>query len=161
MNPSAFSGSNQIGKLPRPITDETAEKHFQAFIEELDREIKFEWRHEKLHRKMMWYINWATWVSRVLLLAMSTYELNNYGKSAPQLWSKLTIAILSVLNLGLPLMSATFRFQQRQEVHDKVAREYSSIRVELVSGQISLEDAVKRFTETRRQPTEAVIRRTP
>jgi hypothetical protein len=140
---------------------EISDKHFEAFIDELDREIKLEWRHEKLHRKMMWYINWATWVARVLLLAMSTYELNNYGKAAPQLWSKITIAILSVMNIGFPLMSATFRFQQRQEVHDKVAREYSSIRVELVSGQITLEEAVKRFTETRRQPTEAIIRRTP
>src|SRR4051812_9819138 len=118
------------------IMDEIGNKHFEAFIEELDREIKLEWRHERLHRKMMWSINWATWVARVLLLAMGTYELNNYGKGTPQLWSKLTIAILSVLNLGFPLMSATFRFQQRQEVHDKVAREYSSIRVELVSGQI-------------------------
>jgi hypothetical protein len=105
--------------------------------------------------------HWATWGSRVLLLGMSTYELNNYGKSPPELWSKLTRAILSVLNLGLPLMSAAFRFQQRQEVHDKVAREYSSLRVELVPGQITLEDAVRRFTETRRQPTEALIRRTP
>ena len=141
--------------------DEISSRHHEAFVEELEREIKWEWRHEKLHRKMMWYINWATWVARVLLLALATYELNNYGKAAPQLWSKLTIALLSVLNLGFPLMSATFRFQQRQEVHDKVAREYSSIRVELVSGQITLEEAVKRFTETRRQPTEAIIRRTP
>jgi hypothetical protein len=110
---------------------------------------------------MMWYINWATWVARVLLLALAAFEVSSYSKTTPQLWSKLTIAVLSVLNLGFPLMSATFRFQQRQEVHDKVAREYSSIRVELVSGQISLGEAVKKFTETRRQPTEAIIRRTP
>lgn len=141
--------------------DEIGDKHLQAFIDELDREIKWEWRHEKLHRKMMWYANWATWAARVLLLAMSTYELNNYGKATPELWSKLTIAILAVLNLGLPLLSSTFRFQQRQEVHDTVAREYSAIRLELLSGQISLEEAVKKFTETRRQPTEAIIRRTP
>src|SRR5947209_9122334 len=115
--------------------DDITTKHFEAFIEELDREIKFEWRHEKMHRKMMWYINWAAWVSRVLLLAAATFELSSYGKAAPQLWSKAAIAFLSVLNLGLPLMSASFRFQQRQEVHDKVAREYSSLRVELVAGQ--------------------------
>jgi hypothetical protein len=141
--------------------DEIGGQHFEAFIEDLDYQIKWEWRHEMLHRKMMWYLNWATWAARVLLLAMSTYELNNYGKIAPELWSKLTIAILAVLNLGFPLLSATFRFQQRQEVHDKIAREYSSIRLELVSGQISLQEAVKRFTENRRQPTEAIIRRTP
>lgn len=141
--------------------DESKVKHLQAFIDELDCQIKWEWRHEKLHRKMMWYINWATWAARVLLLAMSTYELNNYGRAAPQLWSKFTIAILSVLNLGFPLLAATFRFQQRQEVHDTIARDYSAIRLEVVSGQITLEEAVKRFSEIRRQPTEAIIRRTP
>jgi hypothetical protein len=140
---------------------ELDEKHLQAFIDELDCQIKWEWKHEKLHRKMMWYINWATWIARVLLLAFSTYELNNYGKAPSELWSKLTIAVLSVMNLGLPLLSSTFRFQQRQEVHDSIAREFSSLRVELLSGQITLEEAVKRFAKSRKQPTEAIIRRTP
>lgn len=141
--------------------DEVSKRKQDAFIEELDKEIYWEKKHEKLHRKAMWYINWATWIVRVLLLAMGAYELNNYMKVSPELWSKLTVAILSMFNLGLPLLSSTFRFQQRQEVHDTIAREYSSIRVELVSGQTKLEDAVRSFTKLRRKPTEAIIRKTP
>jgi len=131
-----------------------------AFLTELDSEIRWEWRWEKQNRHGTQILNWGTWVARVLLLGLSTYQISSYNIDAVQLWVLFSIAFLSVMNIGLPLLAVTFRFQQRQEVHDSQAREYSVIRVELLSGRISLEEAVDRFKAIRRQPTEAVIRRT-
>ena len=139
---------------------DASKEHTDAFISELDREIWWEWHWEKRHRRWTWGVNWAIWVARVLLLALSTYQLSSYGKVPVQPWVLFSIALLSVMNVGLPLLAVTFRFQQRQEVHDRNARAYSVIRVELLSGRVSLDDAVHRFKEVREQPTEAVIRRT-
>ena len=136
-------------------------EHTDAFLKELDGEIGWEWRWEKQNRLWTQVLNWATWVARVLLLALSTYQISSYKLVTVQPWVLFSIALVSVMNIGLPLLAVTFRFQQRQEVHDRQAREYSVIRVELLSGWISLEEAVDRFKEIRRQPTEAVIRRTP
>jgi hypothetical protein len=138
-----------------------SKEHMDAFLTELDSEIRWEWRWEKQNRRWTQILNWATWVARVLLLALSTYQISSYNQGPVQPWVLFSIAFVSVMNIGLPLLAVTFRFQQRQEVHDRQAREYSVIRVELLSGRISLEDAVDRFKEIRRQPTEAVIRRTP
>ena len=132
--------------------------HEQAFLEELDRETVWEWKWEKRHRKWGWGINWATWVARLFLLALSWYQVT--AKSS-DVWIPLLLALLSMLNIALPLLAFTFRFQQRQEVHDTHAREYSAIRVEFLSGQLALGEAVRKFTETRRKPTEKVIRTTP
>lgn len=132
-----------------------------SFVADLETEIWWEWHYEKRHRKWTWGVNWATWVARAALLGFSTYQLSSYGRIAPQLWVLLTVAFVATMNLGLPLLSVTFRFQQRQEVHDRNAREYEVIKTELLSGQISLSEASQRFKEIRRQPTEVVIRRTP
>ena len=138
----------------------TNRENMDAFLTELDSEIRWEWRWEKQNRHGTQILNWGTWVARVLLLGLSTYQISSYNIDAVQLWVLFSIAFLSVMNIGLPLLAVTFRFQQRQEVHDSQAREYSVIRVELLSGRISLEEAVDRFKAIRRQPTEAVIRRT-
>lgn len=137
------------------------EKLVDAFVEELDREIHWEWRWEKKHRRWTWAVNWAGWVARLLILALTTYQLNSYSKGPPPVWLLGLVVVLSLLNLGLPLLAVTFRFQQRQEVHDRNAREYSVIRLEVVTQQIALAEAVQRFKELRRQPTEVLIRRTP
>jgi len=94
----------------------------------------------------------------VLAKALSWYQVT--AKSS-DVWIPLLLALLSMLNIALPLLAFTFRFQQRQEVHDTHAREYSAIRVEFLSGQLALGEAVRKFTETRRKPTEKVIRTTP
>ncbi|MFI5303410.1 MAG: hypothetical protein ACHQYP_01330 [Nitrospiria bacterium] len=138
-----------------------SDEQMKAFLTELESEIGWEWHWEKRHRRWTWGVNWATWVARVFLLALSTYQLSSYSKTPPELWVLFSVAFLSVMNMGLPLLSVTFRFQQRQEVHDRHAREYAVIKVEILSGRITFDQAVERFTEIRRQPTEAVIRRTP
>lgn len=130
-----------------------------AFLQELDREIGFEWKYEKLHRGWMLHLHWIGWVARVLLLALAWYRLTPEYLD----WNNalaFAMAFLAMLNIALPLLATTFRFQQRQEVHDKIAREYSALRIEFVSGQVDLANAVRRFTDTRRQPTEKVIRGT-
>lgn len=135
--------------------------HERAFLEELDREIGWEWNWEKRHRKWGWGINWAIWLARLFLLALAWYQLTAKEEGGSPTWVVFSLALLSMLNIALPLLAFTLRFQQRQEVHDMHAREYSAIRVEFLSGQLSLPEAVRKFTETRRKPTEKVIRGTP
>lgn len=137
------------------------DENVKAFLEELDREIGWEWRWEKRHRRWGWGVNWATWVARVLILGASTYQLSSRQKGVDEVLVTGCVALLSVLNIGLPLLAFTFRFQQRQEVHDRNARAYAVIRVELVSGLITLREAADRFKEIRSQPTEKTIRSTP
>lgn len=132
----------------------------RAFLSELESEIRWEWHWEKRHRKWMWAVNWAGWVCRILLLALSTFLISSYANAVPRPWTLFTMAVLATLNLGLPVLAVTFRFQQRQEVHDRNARELSVIRTEFLAGTVTLSEALQRFKEIRRQPTEAVIRRT-
>lgn len=144
-----------------PSQAEAMTSHERAFLEELDREIAWEWKWEKRHRNWGWGINWATWLARLFLLALSWYQLTGANAGGGSSWVIFSLALLSMFNIALPLLAHTFRFQQRQEVHDTHAREYSAIRVEFLSGQLKLSDAVQKFTETRRKPTEKVIRGTP
>jgi len=131
------------------------------FLKALATETGLEWKFERRHRKWGWGINWATWVSRLLILALAWFQWTVEGKATPPAWVPFTLALLSMFNIALPLLTYTFRFQQRQEVHDRNAREYECIKVEMDAGQIDLPTAVKHFTDTRRQPTEKVIRGTP
>ncbi len=132
----------------------------RAFLSELESEIWWEWHWEKRHRKWMWAVNWAGWACRILLLAFSTFLISTYANAVPRAWTLFAVAVLATLNLGLPVLAVTFRFQQRQEVHDRNARELSLIRTEFLAGTVTLSEGMQRFKEIRRQPTEAVIRRT-
>jgi len=147
--------SREPSKIEILTSDET------AFVEELDREIAWEWKWEKLNRHWSLAIIWTTWLARLFLLALSWYQLTRANIGGGGSWVVFSLAFFSMFNIALPLLAFTLRFQQRQEVHDAHAREYLAIRVEFISGQLNLPDAVRKFTETRRQPTEKIIRSTP
>jgi len=133
----------------------------QTFISELDSEIRWEWHWEKFNRRFYVATNWMIWTARFLLLALATYQISIGKEVLYQPLIIFSIAALSMLNVALPLLSATLKFQQRQEVHDRNAREYSVIKTELLAGTTSLNIAVERFNKIRRHSTEATIRRTP
>ena len=139
----------------------TGTEKADRFLKALAAETAWEWKWEKRHRRWGWGINWATWLSRLFILALAWFQWTGGRQSSPAPGILFSLAVLSMLNVALPLLTYTFRFQQRQEVHDRNAREYECIRVECDSGQSDLATAVTRFTETRRQPTEKVIRNTP
>ncbi len=132
-----------------------------SFLAALNLEAGWEWKWERRHRRWGWGVNWATWISRLLILSLAWFQWTAGGKASPPAGVVFSLAVLSVLNVALPLLAYTFRFQQRQEVHDRNAREYKCIKVEFATGHLDLPAAVARFTETRRRPTEKVIRSTP
>lgn len=133
-----------------------------AFLGELNAEIGWEWKWEKQNRFLLFGSNWVTWSARILVLGLSTYAATNYQKDASWLSPiLLLVAVLSVTNVGVPLLASALRLQQRQEVHDRNARAYCVIRTQLLSGQITLAQAVARFADIRRNPTEPIIRQTP
>lgn len=130
-----------------------------TFIKELDREISWQWKWERLNRRLNTTTILATWFSSFLILVLSFYQLQ-LGLDF-QRWVILLIAGLSLVTVSVPVLSTTMRFQQKQQVYDKMARSYSFIRIQLLTGQISLEKAIAEFGEIHRQPTEKVIRETP
>jgi len=135
-------------------------QYASEFLTDLDREIAWQWKWERRYRRLTLGFVWATWIVRLLILAMATFQLAWRGKGGDQLWAIFTLAVLSVLNFGLPWIPTQLRYQQRQEVYDSHAREYSAIRLEFLAGQIDLSGAVEKFNKIRRLPTEAIIRKT-
>jgi len=130
------------------------------FLKELDSKIQSEWRWEKLNRIFYETINYILWSTRFLLLALSIYQIKILKNTFLKSWVVFSIAFLAMLNITLPQLSIEQRFQQRQEVFDRNAREYTAIKMELLAGKITLDIAVDRFNKIYKQPTEAVIRRT-
>jgi len=130
------------------------------FLKELDSKIQSEWRWEKLNRIFYETINYILWGTRFLLLALSIYQIKILKNAFLKSWVVFSIAFLAMLNITLPQLSIEQRFQQRQEVFDRNAREYTAIKMELLAGKITLDIAVDRFNKIYKQPTEAVIRRT-
>jgi hypothetical protein len=137
-------------------------QQLEAFLGELNAEIGWEWKWEKLNRFQLVGSHWVTWIARILVLAMSTYAATNYKKDASWLPPVLVlVAVLSVTNVGMPLLASALMLRQRQEVHDRNARAYCVIKTQLLSGQITLAQAVARYADIRRKPTEPDIRQTP
>lgn len=130
----------------------------KTFMNELDNEIQWEWRWVKLNQKYSISINWITWIARFVLLALAVYQIK-LGKIPT--WVIFSIAVLSMLNVALPLLFVTFKFKQRLELHDRNAREYTAIKTELSAKTITLNTAIKRFTDIYKQSPEETIRRTP
>jgi len=140
----------------------TDEEKARSFLAEVDRELAWQWKWEKRYRRLVFAVHWSTWFVRVLILAIATFQVSWLPQgSPPNVWVVFALALLSVLNIGLPLISSTFRHQQRQEVYDTHAREYSAIRLEFVTGQVDLATAIQMFTKVQRQPVEVLIRKTP
>ena len=90
----------------------------ETFMNELDKTIWWEQLWVKFNQNFSISINQITWIARFLLLALATYQIK---MSEIQTWVILSIAVLSMLNVTLPLLSVTFKFQQRLELHDRIA----------------------------------------
>ena len=134
------------------------EKARDTFIEELNREISWQWKWERLNRRLNTGTILSTWFSSFLILVLSFYQLQ-LGLDF-QRWVILSITGLSLVTVSLPVLSTTMKFQQKQQVYDQMARSYSFIRIQFLTGQISLEKAIAEFGKIHRQPTEKVIRET-
>lgn len=130
----------------------------ETFIRELDREIAWQWRWERLNRRLNATVILTSWLSSFLILVLSFYQL--LLGSDFQRWVILSIAVLSLIAVGIPGLSNAMRFQQKQQVYDQMARAYSVIRIQLLTGKMSLEKAVATFAEVHAQPAEKVIRDT-
>jgi hypothetical protein len=131
------------------------------FLEDLLSALAWEWKLERRHRLWMWGVNWATWICRVILLSITTFQLTTFGKGIHPLVFMFSAATLSMFNVALPLVSTTFKFQQRQEVHDRTARAYDLLRTEFETNQIDLPTAMERYRAIYEQPTEVLLRKTP
>ena len=133
----------------------------KTFLQELDRELQWQWKWAKRYRRLVFAMNWATCFVRILILAIATFQISWAQQGPPDARVLFTLALLSLPNIGIPLISTTFRHQQRQEIYDTHAREYSAIRIEVLTGQIDLATAITMFTKIQRQPVEVLIRKTP
>lgn len=150
-----------MNELPKIVPIQTPNERMTRFLLDLDAELAWEWKWEKLNRRWTWGIHWAGWGARLILLAVAAYQLSIFDKGPSERWLVALIALFSMLNVALPLISFIFRFPQRQEIHDRTARAHDVIRVELRAEQISLVEAVDRYKKIREQPNESLVRETP
>lgn len=126
---------------------------------ELKWEIDWQWRWEKKYRRLYYCATLMSWLAGFMVTVISVYQL--WSGDSIQKWTIAANALLSVLSVSLPLLSNTFKFQQRQEVYDRMARVYTLLNTKLEMGIMSVEDALREFELIHLQPTEKVIRNTP
>lgn len=132
-----------------------------VFLMEIDKAIQWEWRWERLNRNMLNVINYGQWIVRIILLALASYKINQFGKIPFEFAVDISIEIAAVFIIGLPLLSFVMRYSNRQEVHDRTARKYEMIKLDLKTGQIDLDKAVEKYKEAYSVPTELIVKQTP
>lgn len=130
----------------------------ERLVAEIKLEIKWQWRWEKKYRRLHYYATFMSWLSGFLILGICAYQFQ--VMSPVPKWTIVANAFLSMLSVSLPLLSNTFKFQQRQEVFDRLAKSYSLLKTKLEMGVVSTDDALKQFESLHSQPTEKVIRDT-
>jgi len=130
----------------------------EAMLEVLRREIAFQWRWEKLNRLSAHTAILLGWICTIAIVGLSFFQLQMGNEL--QKWVILTICVLSALSSTLPGLSAQFKFQQRQQVYDEMARAYSLIEIKLEIDAIAPCKALELFEKFHERPTEKVIRET-
>lgn len=124
----------------------------------LRREIAFQWRWEKLNRFYAHTAIWLAWICTITIVGLSFFQLQMGNEL--QKWVILAICLLSALSSTLPGLSAQFKFQQRQQVYDEMARAYSLVEIKLQIDAITPRKALELFEKFHERPTEKVIRET-
>jgi hypothetical protein len=148
-------------------TNQTPE---EAFLRDLESSLATEWRHHYGARLLVWAAQLGVWISRILIMAVATftfgrqmYAMSSGSKIEPleQFWVGVSLQILAVMNIGIPLLAYQMRFQQRQVVFDRNARDYANLRLDWLTGQVKLPEATVRLKEIRSRLPENDIRSTP
>lgn len=129
-----------------------------AVLEVLRREIAFQWRWEKFNRLSAHAAILLGWICTMTIVGLSFFQLQMGNEL--QKWAILSICLLSALSSTLPGLSAQFKFQQRQQVYDEMARAYSLIVIKLEIDAITPHMALELFEKFHERPTEKVIRET-
>lgn len=130
----------------------------EAVLEVLRRETACQWRWEKLNRLSAHTAILLGWICTIAIVGLSFFQLQMGNEL--QKWVILTICLLSALSSTLPGLSAQFKFQQRQQVYDEMARAYSLIVIKLEVDAITPRKALELFEKFHERPTEKVIRET-
>ncbi|GAB4056965.1 hypothetical protein [Uliginosibacterium sediminicola] len=136
----------------------TEDQEKEKVIAVLEREIQWQWRWEKLNRFYHHTTIWLQWVCTLAVVVLSIYQVQLSNQL--EKWVIFTIAALSTLGSTIPGLSAQFKFQQRQQVYDEMARAYELIKIKIEIDAISAKQALKLFSEIHEKPTERVIRET-
>ena len=129
-----------------------------AVLALLSREIAFQWRWEKINRYYAHAAIGLAWLCTITIVGLSFFQLQ-MGNDL-QKWVILSICLLSALSSTLPGLSAQFKFQQRQQVYDEMARVYSLLEIKLQIDAITPGKALELFEKFHERPTEKVIRET-
>ncbi len=144
--------------------DDAEEIARKRLISELEREIPWQWRWEKKYRRYTYLALLSSWAAGFMVTAISVYLLLGGGCMLKWLVGAnalLSVFSISVFSISAPLLSNNFRFQQRQEVYDSMARAYTLLKAKLEMGVIPVDEALRQFERIHLPPTEKVIRETP
>lgn len=132
----------------------------QIILEKIRNASKSEWHYEKVNRFFNVFIKFGVWTSSIIILGLSTYQVKYITDITPN-WLAISIVILATVNISFTVLVHSIRFEQRQIVHDRNAREYNAMENEYIVGSIKLEELVYRFNELYKKPVELEIKKTP
>ena len=129
------------------------------FLDKLNREISWNYKWESLNRHLYIACSCIIWTCNLLILVFAGYQLQL--RENPQHKITVIIALLSTVAITLPILSLNLKWQQRQQVHDGLARQFDLIKVKFETGQLDLGDAVKQFEKIHKKTPELLIQNTP
>jgi len=85
-------------------------------------------------------------------LAIAAFQL--YGGETVPVWSTIVLVIVSVLNLGLPVLAGTLKVEARQRRFDWSARAYEILQLKLKGDVITPEEAMQELEALHQGPVE-------
>ncbi len=152
------SYNEQLNKIPElKNTIDISEKQRlikQRLILEFDQQLKWQWQWEKLNRRYSDFVSFFLWIVDIFILGLTLLVSNIKeqveGSDKRQLARKLAYLLLffAFINIGAPSIAEKLEFQDRQEAHDRIAREITIIRMALETDLITPAEAWKKYEET-------------
>lgn len=128
-------------------------------LKKLESEIQWQWKWEKLNRQFQFATIWLTSTFSFLVLALAICQV--YLGDHPQMLITFAIAIFSALAIFMPSLSCSFKWERRQQFHDRLARKYEIIKLRLEMDMIELADAAKEFERLHAQSPESTVQNAP
>lgn len=140
------------------MTPETTDSR-GILLKKLECEIQWQWKWEKLNRHFQFTITWLTPTFSFLVLALAICQV--YLGDHPQVLITVAIAMFSALAIFMPSLSWSFKWERRQQFHDRLVRKYEVLKLRLEMGMIELADAASEFERLHAQSPESVVQNAP
>jgi len=129
----------------------------QVLMDKLETEIVWQWKWEKLNRSLYVASQWISWLANLIVFILALLlTLPGFPKTH-LVRMLIVITASSGISIFTQLINHTMKFQSRQQLHDKMAREYDVLLLLMRTNSIELPKALRRFEAIHKKPVEPQI----